>query len=166
MATCNTQTLMDRASCFACISPSFLYPLKVALLRSILLASSPSADVTPQGLMDRALCFACLTPGIIQVLRIQLLCNILTSLAGSPCGTPTATLEGVGAGSVEGNGTFTQQVDGSWTSVFSTITLTVGVWKLESVGSLFYSISAADFPCGTWTVGPSGANPPPTFTYI
>lgn len=174
MATCNTQTLIDRASCFACISPSFLYPLKIALLRSILLASSPSADVTPQGLIDRASCFACLTPGILQVLRIQLLCNILTSLAGSPCGTPTTTLQSTGAGTGNGNATFTEQGDGSWLAPdlgfgVSSLVLVGGTWQLKNVSifgtQILYTCPNADFPCGPW-VAESGLLPPPNFTYI
>lgn len=78
MATCDANTLMARAKCFACLEAGTLQILQTQLLANILLALNPSADVTPNALMANASCFACQDPRVLEILQTQLLCEIST----------------------------------------------------------------------------------------
>ncbi len=74
MATCDPQSLMDAAACFACRPESEKSTLELALLY----AWSGSTQ-TVQELVDEAGCFNCRTASEKSTLETQLLCEILNA---------------------------------------------------------------------------------------
>lgn len=91
-ATCNPQTILDSASCFACRSAGELEIIKTALLCQILQNLNPVASCDPNTLLANASCFACLPHGTLQIIQTQLLCDIASNGTGgggggATCGT-------------------------------------------------------------------------------
>lgn len=58
MAT-TPQALASASNCWLCLGVPFPQAIKLALLAQIVLATTPTADVTPQGLMNSMNCFEC-----------------------------------------------------------------------------------------------------------
>lgn len=90
----------------------------------------------------------------IMLLRIiaQLLCNQATS-----CGTPTNTILVVNPSS-GADGTYNQINSTTWEQVTPSadygFRLVAGVWEVYELinpGTVWFTIPASQFPCGTWT---------------
>ncbi len=76
MAT-DPQSLATQGSCYSCVGASIYEIFKLTLLAQIVLASTPSADVTPQGLINQAACFECASyvtlPQLMELALIKLI---------------------------------------------------------------------------------------------
>jgi hypothetical protein len=91
MATCDPNTLMERASGFASLPSGMLRIVKLQLMREII----GGVQDSPQILLDRASCFSCLSPGLLRVLKLQLWCEILGG--GSGCVAPAVPVLAFGS---------------------------------------------------------------------
>ena len=74
MAACNSNTLLADGKLFQQLGGGLSQVARLALLKQILLARSPTADTSSATLLDRGKCFTCLTPGQQRVVKLQLLC--------------------------------------------------------------------------------------------
>ena len=71
------QTLISEVQCYACFgSTSFTQMLVLALERRILLAKSPTADVSGDGLIAYAKCLGCYGASLFDLLETALLDKI------------------------------------------------------------------------------------------
>jgi len=59
MAAIPAQTLFDETKCYACLGASIPQLLKVGLLRRIVLAEDPTADLSVNALMEYVKCYLC-----------------------------------------------------------------------------------------------------------
>lgn len=105
MATCSASALLQDGQGYNDLGEFELRVIAVALLRKILLAINPMADVTATGLMASAAEFRSLPENILQVIQTQLLCNIsdtgITPGGGGGGGTASQVLTGTGAPTVD-----------------------------------------------------------------
>ena len=99
----------------------------------------------------------------------QVIAQLSCAAGSSGCGTPTLSVEVSGAGTSDANGTYTSDDGGetflnangySMSNDGATWTLVSGAFNSQ------YTISVADFPCGTWALGTFGVAPPPTAAYV
>jgi hypothetical protein len=79
MAAISTQTLLSEVQCYACYGSSITTLLKLALLRRILLAAVPSADVSASALIAYAKCYACYGSSVMDLIELALLDQIAQS---------------------------------------------------------------------------------------
>lgn len=103
MATCSASALLQDGQGYNDLGEFELRVIAVALLRKILLALNPMADVTATALMASAKEFASLPENILQVIQTQLLCNISVASGGGGGGgggTAQYVLIGTGAPTV------------------------------------------------------------------
>ena len=125
-------TLMEEGKCYMCFGElSTAQILELALLRRIVLAADPAADVSPQGLISTTNCYACLGLSMFDLMLLAL----LSLLAGEdlPCGTVTTTIQfNAPSGGYDG-----QYVESSATLWLQTtpsadygIRLVAGVWEV------------------------------------
>jgi len=162
-------TLMEEGKCYMCFGElSTAQILELALLRRIVLAADPAADVSPQGLISTTNCYACLGLSMFDLMLLAL----LSLLAGEdlPCGTVTTTIQfNAPSGGYDG-----QYVESSATLWLQTtpsadygIRLVSGVWEVFEIifpGPVVYSIPESQFPCGVWTQVAGGG--PATAEYV
>lgn len=83
MSQISVNTLLDEVKCYACLGISINQLIKLALLRRILLAASPSEDVSVGALMEYAKCYACYGSSAAQLLELALLDKIKQTNAAS-----------------------------------------------------------------------------------
>lgn len=77
MTAIDSSALLDEARCYACyVSASLAQLLNLALERRILLARSPTADVSGSGLLDYSKCHGCHGASIYDLMEIALLDQI------------------------------------------------------------------------------------------
>jgi len=87
MATCAATTLMHSAREYNGLSDQQLQVLKLALLRQILIALDPMANISASALMASADEFNAMSDHVLQVLQTQLLCEIsATGVGGGGAG--------------------------------------------------------------------------------
>ena len=85
--TANLAGLLHDARSFDNESKTDLEKIKLALLRSILLALDPMADVSNNGLIEQINCLQCLRPYQIPLIQIALLQQIIEAITGTDSGT-------------------------------------------------------------------------------
>lgn len=77
------QTLLSEVACYSCMASDagMMSLLKLGLLRQIVLAQNPMADVTAQGLLTQAQCFSCFGAGAgeMKLMELALLAQIATN---------------------------------------------------------------------------------------
>lgn len=78
MATCDVDALMAESACWNNLTTFQLRVVQVELLRQILVAQNPAADVTPEALLESGKCFVGIEPGFLNVIVAQLLCELIT----------------------------------------------------------------------------------------
>lgn len=71
--------LLDEVKCYACLGASISQLIKLALMRRVLLAANPSADVSVAGLMEYAKCYACYGASTVQLLELALMDQVQQS---------------------------------------------------------------------------------------
>lgn len=82
MAATNAQTLFDEGKCYLCnTTANTAQVLRLALLRRILLAVAPTADVSVAGLMTYGACFGCYGMTEVDIIELSLLDQISVALA-------------------------------------------------------------------------------------
>ncbi len=112
MAT-DTNTLLNDAKCYECLSPGLWQLLKLGLLQQILLASNPMADTSVNALLAAAKCYECLSPGMWQLLELALLQQIVDAGGGSGGGGLTCGAGAPVAAPASGCGGYINITDGS-----------------------------------------------------
>ena len=79
MAT-DAQSLINSVACYQCYtsSPYMAQLIELALLRQLVLAQNPGADVSPNALLDQVKCFECYSSSgyMLQLLELSLLLQL------------------------------------------------------------------------------------------
>jgi hypothetical protein len=123
---CDPQTLARNASCYFCLPPGMIYPVKLAILARWLKSLSPGANTSVAALMADANCFACPPNAQLGPMKLALVCDA-TSGSVPPVPPPAPSDLTIDLFSVAANVTPTWTNNGGATSI--------EIWKSVNGGA-------------------------------